>query len=51
MFALNSMSLIVISLEDGRQPDQLGPAVIHQLVCGSSAVNGDPRFTVKAGEF
>lgn len=26
-----------VSLEDGRQPDQLGPAVIHQLVCDGGA--------------
>jgi DNA primase len=31
------MSVAAVSVEDGRQPDQLGPAVIHQLVCDGGA--------------
>jgi DNA primase len=45
------MSVAVISLEDGRQPDQLGPAVIYQLVGGKSAANPRPPFTVKGAGF
>jgi DNA primase len=45
------MCVSTISLTDGRQPDQLGAAVIHQLVSSTSAVNGGPRFTVKGTEF
>jgi DNA primase len=31
------MSVATVSVENGRQPDQLGPAVIHQLVCDGIA--------------
>jgi hypothetical protein len=31
------MSIVAVSLEDGRQPDQLGPAVLHQPVCSGAA--------------
>jgi len=46
-----SMSVSAISLEDGRQPDQLGPAVIHLLISGTGAINANPRLTVKGTEF
>jgi hypothetical protein len=41
------MAVSAISLEDGRQPDQLSAAAIGQLIDANGEVNAAPHGTVK----
>jgi len=45
------MSVSAISLEDGRQPDQLSAAAVRQLIDGNGEVNAAPHGTVKGAGF